>query len=105
MSLLCDIHGDIISLIDCIISHSIAHIYAMKRPDLARKHLERRFAPLRAVEFAAPPRGWLRAIREAIGMTAEQLASRREVATSRIYALEKAEVTGATTLNSLREAA
>lgn len=38
-------------------------------------------------------------------MTAEQLANRRKVATSRIYALEKAEVTGATTLNSLRETA
>jgi predicted DNA-binding mobile mystery protein A len=77
----------------------------MKRIELARKHLERRLATLRTMELSSPPRGWLRAVREALGMTAEQLAARRKVATSRIYALEKAEATGATTLKSLREAA
>ena len=37
---------------------------------LARKQLERRFAPLREMSFAVPPRGWIKAIREALGMTA-----------------------------------
>lgn len=72
---------------------------------LARKSLDRRFAPLREADFAMPPRGWLRAIREALGMTVRQLASRMGAAPSRITALEKAEVTGATTLKSLRAAA
>ena len=72
---------------------------------LARKSLEKRFAPLRKADLMPPPRGWLRAIREALGMTTKQLGSRIGVVPSRITALEKAEVTGGTTLKSLREAA
>lgn len=77
----------------------------MDNTALARKSLDRRFALLREADFAMPPRGWLRAIREALGMTVRQLASRMGAAPSRITALEKAEVTGSTTLKSLRAAA
>jgi predicted DNA-binding mobile mystery protein A len=55
--------------------------------------------------LAAPPKGWIKAIRESLGMTARQLAARMGVAPSRIPAIEKAEVTGATTLRTLRHAA
>jgi predicted DNA-binding mobile mystery protein A len=72
---------------------------------LARKQLEKRLAPLREAQFAVPPRGWMKAIREALGMTARQLAARMGVAPSRIPVIEKAEVTGATTIKTLREAA
>lgn len=72
---------------------------------LARKQLERRLAPLRDVKLVAPPKGWVKAIRESLGMTARQLAARMRVAPSRIPAIEKAEVTGATTLRTLRQAA
>ena len=72
---------------------------------LARKQLERRLAPLREMTLAAPPRGWIKAIRESLGMTVRQLAARMGVAPSRIPAIEKAEVTGATTLRTLRQAA
>lgn len=72
---------------------------------LARKNLEKRFVPLRKADMVAPARGWLRAVREALGMTATQLGSKMGVVPSRITALEKAEVTGGTTLKSLREAA
>ncbi|HUZ50128.1 MAG TPA: mobile mystery protein A [Candidatus Dormibacteraeota bacterium] len=72
---------------------------------LARKQLERRLAPLRDMTLAAPPKGWIKAIRESLGMTARQLAARMGVAPSRIPAIEKAEVTGATTLRTLRQAA
>jgi predicted DNA-binding mobile mystery protein A len=72
---------------------------------LARKQLERRLAPLRALELTAPPRGWIRAIRESLGMTARQLAARMGVGTSRIPVIEKAEISGATTLRTLRQAA
>lgn len=72
---------------------------------LARKSLERRFAPLRKADLAPPARGWLRAVRDALGMTSTQLAHRLGVVPSRISALEKAEITGGTTLKSLREAA
>jgi predicted DNA-binding mobile mystery protein A len=72
----------------------------------ARANLDRRLAPLRnASDFTRPPRGWIRAIREAIGMTTAQLAQRIGVSQPRIPQLEKAEVEGAVTLKTLRQAA
>ncbi|HVR91442.1 MAG TPA: mobile mystery protein A [Novosphingobium sp.] len=76
-----------------------------RQAELARKNLDKRLAPLDSVELARPRGGWVRAIRDALGMSTRQLASRMNVAHSRIAALEKAETTGATTLKSLREAA
>lgn len=72
---------------------------------LARKQLERRLAPLRNTMPAAPPRGWIKAIRESLGMTVRQLAKRMGVAPSRVPVIEKAEVTGSTTIRTLRQAA
>ena len=72
---------------------------------LARKNLDRRLAPLRAEPLIAPPSGWIKAIREALGMTAEQLARRMGVVQSRVSTLEKAERTGTPSLKTLREAA
>lgn len=72
---------------------------------LARKQLDKRLAPLRTTKLALPPRGWLRAIREALGMTTRQLAARMKVAPSRISTIEQAEVSGTTTIKTLREAA
>lgn len=77
----------------------------MDQAALARKSLDKRLTPLRDMPLAVPPRGWLRAIRESLSMTTRQLADRMGVARSRINALEKAEVTGATTLKTLRAAA
>lgn len=72
---------------------------------LARKSLDRRLAPLRGEPLIAPPSGWIKAIREAMGMTTRQLAARMGAARSRVTAIEKAEVTGSTTIKTLREAA
>lgn len=77
----------------------------MDKTELARRSLERRLAPLRDMQLTAPSRGWLRAIREAIGMGSTQLAKRLGVVPSRITALEKAEAHGSLTLKTLREAA
>jgi predicted DNA-binding mobile mystery protein A len=77
----------------------------MDKAALARKSLDKRLSPLRDMPLAVPPRGWLRAIRESLSMTTRQLADRMGVARSRINALEKAELSGATTLKSLRAAA
>ena len=76
-----------------------------KQAALARKQLERRLGPLRAMELSAPPKGWIKAIRESLGMSARQLAARMGVGASRIPVIEKAEITGATTLKTLRQAA
>lgn len=77
----------------------------VNQSSLARKNLEKRFAPLREADLMPPPRGWIRAIREALGMSTKQLASRLKVVPSRVTALEQAEVTDSTTLKSLRQAA
>ncbi len=74
--------------------------------DLARKNLDKRLNSIRNLgDFARPPKGWVRAIREALGMTAEQMAVRLGVTKPRIYRLEKAESEGALTLESLQRAA
>ncbi len=79
---------------------------AARAETLARKQLERRLAPLRkAPEFARPARGWVKAIREALGMTAAQLGRRIGVSQSRIARIEKDEVEDAVTLATLRRAA
>lgn len=73
---------------------------------LARKQLERRLAPLRkAPEFARPARGWIKALREALGMTATQLSARIGVSQSRIARIEKDEAEDAVTLATLRRVA
>jgi predicted DNA-binding mobile mystery protein A len=73
---------------------------------LARKNLDKRFDRMRPLsDFARPPRGWLRAIREALEMTTAQFGKRLQVSQSRISALEKAEMNESVTLASLRRAA
>lgn len=72
---------------------------------LGRKHLERRLAPLRGLNFARPQRGWLRAMREALGMTTRQLAQRMGKVQSAVVDMEKSEAREAISLTSLRQAA
>ncbi|MEK6695997.1 MAG: mobile mystery protein A [Candidatus Deferrimicrobiota bacterium] len=52
-----------------------------------------------------PVKGWIRAIREALGMSGVQFAKRLGVSPQRVATLEKAEVTGAVTIRSMRQAA
>lgn len=72
----------------------------------ARRQLDRKLAPLRAAEgLARPPRGWVRAIRDALGMTTRQLGDRLGVGPSTITALEQSELRDAVSLATLRAAA
>ncbi|HEY1605042.1 MAG TPA: mobile mystery protein A [Allosphingosinicella sp.] len=78
----------------------------MNTKALARKHLERRFTPIRAIaDFERPPRGWVRAVRDALGLTTRQLGARLGRAHSNVTVLEKNEANDAITLKLLREAA
>ena len=52
-----------------------------------------------------PPAGWLRSIREALGMTSAALAARLEITASGLRKLEQAEATDAITLGTLRRVA
>ncbi|NOZ10485.1 MAG: mobile mystery protein A [Gammaproteobacteria bacterium] len=73
----------------------------------ARRQLDKRLLVLQnnAELLTCPPRGWIKAIREALGMTSSQLAKRLGVVQSRVVAIEQAEVKGTITLNSLERAA
>ena len=68
--------------------------------------LDQRFAAIRPLLAGGrPPKGWVRAVRNALGMTTGQLAQRIGVSQSRIPELEQAEASGNITLKSLRRAA
>src|SRR3979409_238970 len=72
----------------------------------AIRHLDQRFKALRPLARSPrPTKGWLRAIRDALGMTSAQLAQRRGVSQPRIIELEKSEASGTVTLNTLQRAA
>ena len=56
-------------------------------------------------DFSMPPNGWLRMVRNALGMTGEQLANRLGVTKARISKAEQDELTGRVTLKSMQNMA
>jgi len=52
-----------------------------------------------------PAKGWIRALRDALGMSARQLGQRMGVTQQRITRIEKEELTGGLTLNTLQRIA
>ncbi len=73
---------------------------------MARRHLDKRLNTLRNLDVSIrPPVGWIKAIREALGMTTAQLAKRIGVSQPRAFAIEKAEKDRSITLDSLERAA
>jgi predicted DNA-binding mobile mystery protein A len=72
----------------------------------AIRHLDQRFAALEVLRTTyRPPKGWLRAIRDALGMTTAQYAQRLGVSQPRVVELEKSEAAGKVTVNTLERAA
>lgn len=74
---------------------------------LARASLDQRLqslAPIRAA-LARPRQGWVRAIRNALGMTTAQLGRRLGIAQASVMGLEKAEAEDRIQLATLRRAA
>jgi predicted DNA-binding mobile mystery protein A len=72
----------------------------------ARQRLDERLVALKPEErFRAPPKGWIRAIRDALGMTGVQFAKRLHIRPQSVDALEKSEADGAIQLKTLRRAA
>lgn len=72
----------------------------------ARKHLDKKLNSLKNSDvLSRPSRGWIKAIREALGMTTAQLGKRMGVSQPRAVTIEKAEVSGSITLDSLERAA
>ena len=77
-----------------------------KHRKLARQQLDttlKRFKPI--AELAPPLKGWVRAIRDALGMTGTQLAVRLNTNKQRISRIEQDEKLGKVTINTLRNVA
>jgi predicted DNA-binding mobile mystery protein A len=73
---------------------------------LIREQLETTLGRISDVkDVQRPVKGWLRAIREALGMSGKQFARRLGVAPPRITALEKNEMSGSVTIKTMQQAA
>jgi predicted DNA-binding mobile mystery protein A len=71
-----------------------------------RKRLDERLMALKPEDrFNVPPKGWVRAIRDALGMTGVQFAKRLKIRPQSVEALEKSEANGSIQLKTLRRAA
>lgn len=69
---------------------------------LRAQQIDRAVKPLRAISIPRPPKGWIRALREAMGLTYAELAKRLNVSRSLASQQEKSEVDDRITLRSLR---
>jgi predicted DNA-binding mobile mystery protein A len=77
-----------------------------RRATESRSQLDERFRELGpATRYAAPVRGWIKAIREALGMSTAQLAKRLGIKQPSLVALEQSEAKGAIGLATLRRVA
>jgi predicted DNA-binding mobile mystery protein A len=75
---------------------------SVRSRELLDKHFDE-WQPLR--ELARPPRGWVRAIREALGMSAAVLAARLGTTAGAVTRLEQSEAADRIHLDTLRRAA
>lgn len=72
----------------------------------SRSYLDERFKKLGPIgQYVAPTRGWVKAVREALGLTTAQLAQRLNVKQPSIIAVERSEEKGTIELATLRRVA
>ncbi len=72
----------------------------------SRSQLDERFRELGlAKRYAVPGRGWIKAIREALGMSTAQLAKQLEIKQPSLVQLEQSEAKGTMELATLRRVA
>ena len=77
-----------------------------KHRKLAREQLDatlKQLSPLRTL--TSPAKGWVRAIRDALGMTGKQLAERLNVNQQRVARIERDEKLGKVTIETLKKVA
>jgi predicted DNA-binding mobile mystery protein A len=73
---------------------------------IARRNLDERLASLKPVAaHLPPPRGWIRALREALGMSARQLGQRLGVKQQSVMDFEASEAQGSIQINTLMRVA
>jgi predicted DNA-binding mobile mystery protein A len=72
----------------------------------ARQRLDERLLLLKPEDrFRPPPKGWIRAIRDALSMTGVQFGRRLAIKPQSVEALEQSEASGTIQLKTLRRAA
>ncbi len=77
-----------------------------KQRQIARQQLDKTLSQFGSAKgIQAPVKGWIRAVREVLGMSGTQLAQRLKVSQPRIPKLEQDELSGAVTLKTMRQAA
>lgn len=77
-----------------------------KHKKLAREQLDETLKQLRPLKTLTPPsKGWVRAIRDALGMTGRQLAARLGVNKQRVARIEQDEKLGRVKINTLKNVA
>lgn len=72
---------------------------------IIRQQLDKNLAGLKSANTQVPVKGWIRAIREALGMSGRQLAQRLKVSQPRIPRLEQDELTGSVTIKTMQQVA
>lgn len=72
---------------------------------LMREQLNEKLSKFRGLNEVSPPSGWIRIIREALGMSTKQLAKRANLDQSRISRIEIAEQSGELKLSTLNKVA
>ena len=76
------------------------------KSELARRQLDARFRTLPTASALTPPaRGWIRAIRDALGMSSADLGSRLGVTSQGVHYMESSEQNGTVQLKTLQKAA
>lgn len=77
-----------------------------KYKQIVRRQLDATLSLFAAAKGVQPPaKGWIRAVREALGMSGRQLASRLKVSQPRVHKLEQNEPAGGVTLKTMRQVA
>lgn len=76
-----------------------------RRSKWRRRQLDQLFGSARAEALETPQGGWVRAVREALGMSAAALARRIGIAPPTLHRMEHDETRGAVSLQTLERAA
>jgi predicted DNA-binding mobile mystery protein A len=77
----------------------------MKNKKLRRQQLDRFFEDLKRLNLRLPKQGWVKEVRESLGLSMQDLADRLGTIKQRIEKIEKDEVAAKTTLETMKKTA
>lgn len=77
----------------------------MKNKNLRRNQLDRFYEDLKSLNLRSPKLGWVKEVRESLGMSMQDLADRLGTIKQRVEKIEKDEVAAKTTLETMKKTA